>query len=78
MDDYITKGDVRKACKELGITDWSKKKKAMMVGTPHQQVPDLSNMLKAIEDAIFLDDSAIWNYSGLEKLWAYEGSIVIC
>ena len=28
MNDYITKGDVRKACKELGITDWSKKKKA--------------------------------------------------
>lgn len=28
MDDFITKEDVRKACKELGITDWSKKKKA--------------------------------------------------
>jgi Holliday junction resolvase RusA-like endonuclease len=56
---------------------WSKKKKFEMDGTPHIQVPDLSNLLKAIEDAIFLDDSMIWNYRGLEKIWAYEGSIEI-
>ena len=56
---------------------WSKIKKEVMNGTPHMQVPDLSNLLKAIEDAIFLDDSMIWNYRGLEKLWSYEGSIVV-
>jgi Holliday junction resolvase RusA-like endonuclease len=56
---------------------WSPKKKAQMDGTPHIQTPDLSNLLKAVEDAIFADDSAIWNYRGLEKLWAYEGSIEI-
>ena len=56
---------------------WSKKKKEAYSGEPHCQTPDLSNLLKAIEDAIFSDDSAIWNYSGLQKLWAYEGSIKV-
>lgn len=28
MREYITKEEVKKACKDLGITDWSKKKKA--------------------------------------------------
>ena len=56
---------------------WSKKKKEATAFAPHQQKPDLSNLLKALEDAIFADDSAIWKYSGLEKLWAYEGSFSI-
>lgn len=42
---------------------WSKKKRAAMAGKPHTQKPDLSNLVKAIEDAanrvLFLDDSQI-------------------
>jgi len=56
---------------------WSKNKKAMMSGQPHRQTPDLSNLLKALEDAIFLDDSCIWNYASLTKRWSYEGDIEI-
>lgn len=56
---------------------WSAKKKAAMIGQPHQQRPDVSNLLKALEDALYLDDSAIWHYAGLKKVWGEEGQIVI-
>jgi len=56
---------------------WSKKKKAQMNGQPHQQTPDLSNLLKALEDACYIDDSCIWHYSFLSKRWSYEGAIKI-
>ena len=56
---------------------WSKKKKEKMNLMPHQQTPDLDNLLKALCDAVYQDDSCIWNFSKIEKLWAYEGSITI-
>ena len=56
---------------------WSMKKKKMLEGQPHQQRPDLSNCIKALEDAIYGEDSVIWQYRGLEKRWGYEGKIVI-
>lgn len=56
---------------------WSKKKQAMMVGKPHRQRPDISNLVKAIEDALYSDDSTIWNYKGLTKLWSDKGRISI-
>ena len=56
---------------------WSKKKKRQMHGTIHRQKPDLSNLLKALEDAIYQDDSAIGHYAGLGKYWSHEGAIVI-
>lgn len=56
---------------------WPKKKKERMLGMPHQQTPDLSNLLKAIEDAVFGDDSHIWHYKDLKKVWGYEGEIHI-
>lgn len=56
---------------------WSKAKKKRMAGKPHQQKPDTSNLLKALEDAIYADDSKIWQYSGLMKIWGYEGQIWI-
>lgn len=57
---------------------WSTKKKTEMRHQPHLKRPDLSNLLKALEDAVYNEDSHIWHYAGLEKLWAYEGSINIC
>ena len=54
---------------------WSKKKRAAIVGQPHQQVPDVSNLLKALEDAVHSDDSHIWHYSGLAKRWGLKGRI---
>ena len=55
---------------------WSKKKKAEMVGGPHQQTPDLDNMLKALADAVYGDDSIIWDIR-VTKRWATTGAIQI-
>ena len=38
---------------------WSKKKKAEMAGTIHQQKPDRDNIDKAILDSLFGDDSHV-------------------
>jgi Holliday junction resolvase RusA-like endonuclease len=48
---------------------WSKKKKAKYHGTIHQSTPDLSNLLKAVEDGLFLQDKHIAHLSGLSKRW---------
>jgi len=56
---------------------WPKYKKEKMVGRPHQQKPDLDNLLKALVDACYQEDKGIWNYGELKKLWDYKGSIII-
>jgi len=56
---------------------WGKRKKASMCGKPHQQKPDIDNLLKALFDAVYDDDSKIWQVGGVMKLWDYEGSITI-
>lgn len=48
---------------------WTKKKKAMMLGQPHKQVPDVDNLLKALLDAIYDDDKAVWDVR-TTKRWA--------
>ena len=55
---------------------WSKAKKAKMDGSPHQQKPDWDNLAKALCDAIYSDDSHIWNIT-VSKQWAYKGAIEI-
>jgi len=56
---------------------WSKKKREQMHGQPHQQRPDLDNLLKALADAIYEDDCRIWNYRSISKRWGNEGLIAI-
>lgn len=56
---------------------WSNKKKQEMAGKPHTQVPDLSNLLKALEDSLYADDSTIHTYAGLSKIWGRSGFIRI-
>jgi Holliday junction resolvase RusA-like endonuclease len=56
---------------------WSKKKRERMDGQPHRQRPDLSNLIKALEDSLYEDDSKIWQYRGLEKRWGETGQIII-
>ena len=53
---------------------WTKKKKAIMLGQPHQQVPDIDNFLKALLDAIYDDDKAVWDVR-TTKRWA-EVSVI--
>ena len=55
---------------------WSKKKKIEMNETPHQQKPDIDNLLKAVMDAVLDDDSHISSIS-VYKIWAHQGSIEI-
>lgn len=56
---------------------WSKKKRLEMNGKPHQQKPDLDNLLKALADAVHEEDCTIWHYGELIKVWAEEGSIIV-
>ena len=55
---------------------WSNKKKLLMDGKPHQQVPDKDNLEKAVLDAIFENDSHIWD-GRVSKIWGKEGLIIV-
>jgi Holliday junction resolvase RusA-like endonuclease len=62
---------------------WSDEKKDLMRGRPHTPTPDLSNLLKALEDALYSkkytgrDDSTIHTLGSLRKIWHDEGAIWI-
>ena len=56
---------------------WSGAKKVRMHHMPHQQKPDLDNLVKALFDALCEDDSHIWRLSRVEKRWASKGVINI-
>lgn len=55
---------------------WSLKKKDEMLGQPHQQRPDIDNLIKAFLDALCEDDSYIFSVKA-EKRWDFSGSIVV-
>lgn len=53
---------------------WSKKKRAALAGQPHQQKPDVDNLLKSLMDALFEDDCSVWDIRAT-KIWGLSGSI---
>lgn len=55
---------------------WTKKKRAEMQGQPHQQKPDVDNLTKALLDALYGDDSHVWDIR-TTKLWGETGQIRI-
>ena len=55
---------------------WSGKKRKEMDGKPHQQRPDLDNLVKSFQDAMLSEDSGVWNLKA-EKLWGYVGQIIV-
>lgn len=55
---------------------WSKKKRLEMEGKPHQQRPDIDNLIKAFLDALCEDDSYVYAIRG-EKYWSEQGSIEV-
>ena len=55
---------------------WSNSKKEMHDKAPHRQTPDLDNLQKSLLDAVYKDDSFIWDIHAT-KLWSYEGGITI-
>jgi Holliday junction resolvase RusA-like endonuclease len=53
---------------------WPAKMKAKMENLPHESKPDISNLLKALEDAVYHDkDEHIWRYGEMEKVWGLRG-----
>ena len=55
---------------------WSKKKRSLIDGKPHQQKPDKDNLEKALLDAIFGEDSHIWD-GRVTKIWGETGKMII-
>lgn len=55
---------------------WSQKKRREMAGRPHQQKPDVDNLLKALLDAIFENDCQVWDIRAI-KFWSPEGMIKV-
>jgi len=54
----------------------SKAKKDEYNGNPHQVRPDLDNMLKAVNDCLLEEDSAVY-YTVAKKIWGKHGKIII-
>jgi Holliday junction resolvase RusA-like endonuclease len=57
---------------------WSEKKKKQFNGKPHQlkRKNDWDNLGKALSDAIYGEDSMIWDIH-ITKRWGKEGKIII-
>jgi Holliday junction resolvase RusA-like endonuclease len=56
---------------------WSKKKKALHDGQPHQQKPDIDNLLKFLLDTLLPNGDEFVHEVKLRKVWGYEGKIII-
>ena len=56
---------------------WSDRKKIQHLGRPHQQTPDLSNLLKALEDVVMTEDKQIWRIRDLGKWWSNDPRIEV-
>ena len=54
----------------------SKKTKKTRNGKPHTIRPDLDNLIKSLSDAIYENDSVIYDIWAT-KIWGYEGKIII-
>ena len=46
-----------------------------MNGMPHKKRPDLDNLIKAVKDCLLEEDSEIWLYGKMKKVWSYEGKV---
>jgi Holliday junction resolvase RusA-like endonuclease len=55
---------------------WPEKKKQSLHGQPHQQKPDLDNLLKALNDCLLKEDKEVWKIEAC-KVWWDEGKILI-
>ncbi len=55
---------------------WSKSKKRDMLDKPHQQKPDIDNLVKAVMDCLKKNDATVY-YIEASKVWWSEGKIII-
>jgi Holliday junction resolvase RusA-like endonuclease len=56
---------------------WSIKKRKKMLGQGHQQRPDLDNLVKAYKDAVFKEDSHVYKYPYMMKVWGETGAVIV-
>jgi Holliday junction resolvase RusA-like endonuclease len=56
---------------------WSAKKKAMHDGQPHQQKPDLDNLLGGLLDGVLEEDKTFWSFGRTSKRWTSGPSCII-
>lgn len=50
---------------------WSEKKCALMRGKPHQQKPDIDNLVKGLLDALTLEDAYIYEVHADKSWWTH-------
>lgn len=55
---------------------WSKKRKNQLIGAPHQQKPDLDNLIKAFQDALECEDMQVYELKA-KKLWSDTNLIIV-
>lgn len=55
---------------------WPKMKRRMLDGQPHQAKPDKDNLEKALLDAVYEEDSHVWD-GRVSKIWAEQGGIIV-
>lgn len=55
---------------------WSKKKRLEMNGAPHQNKPDIDNLIKAFLDCLKQNDSDVWSVTATKR-WGVEGFIKV-
>ena len=81
--EWLKKFDLKHDNGQIAITfnikmpkSWSKKKKDEMNGQPHQQKPDIDNLVKAYMDAVLDEDKHIYQIFA-DKYWSHHGSIEV-
>lgn len=55
---------------------WSQAKREEMYYQPHTQKPDIDNLIKAVLDAVYDDDSTISEIHA-KKIWGNVGMIIV-
>lgn len=55
---------------------WPKARKLKMAGLPHEQKPDVDNLIKALLDGLYTDDSVVSDIR-ISKVWAATGAIAV-
>lgn len=55
---------------------WPKYKHLANLRQPHKQKPDLDNLIKAVWDSLYEDDSSMWRVQA-EKRWGVTGQIQV-
>lgn len=56
---------------------WSKAMRLQMDGMPHQQKPDIDNILKGFLDAVKKEDKTFHSIGAMSKVWGVKGQIKI-